>query len=134
MLGKAQLIKKRRKIHSRMIDIVGKETVIWRQYPDYPFVEVNQFGQIKSKMRFHGGVIAINPSSFKIFCFKSQSEASSQLNISIQSICAVVHGRLNTTGGFWFCKYDSDTIEKTRNKFSEEIAHKVEKLMSKNCN
>lgn len=90
--------------------------------------------EVKSKMRFHGGVIAINLSSFKVFHFNSQSEAASQLNINISSICAVVHGRLNMAGGFWFCKYDSDTIEKTRNKFSEEIAHKVEELMNKNCN
>lgn len=90
--------------------------------------------KIKSKMRFHGGVIAINLSGFKVFYFNSQSEAASQLNIDISSICAVVHGRLNTTGGFWLCKSDSNTIEKTRNKFGDEIARKVEELMSENCN
>lgn len=86
--------------------------------------------EIKSNMRFHGGVIAINLSDSKVFCFKSQTEAAHQLNISIQNICAVIHGRVNMTCGFWFCKVDSNTVEKTREKFGDNIANEVEKLLN----
>ena len=35
-----------------MADMVEKEKTIWRQYPDYPFIEVSQFGQIRTKDRY----------------------------------------------------------------------------------
>ena len=88
--------------------------------------------EIKAKMRFHGPVVAVNLSDSKVLCFKSQSEAAHQLNISIQGICAVIHGRLNKTGGYWFCKADKNAVEKVRARFGDEVARKVGELMSDN--
>ena len=85
--------------------------------------------KIRSNMRFHGSVIAINRSSLNVLYFKSQSEAASQLNVNISSICAVIHGRLNVAGGFLFYKSDSTAVEKIRSKFGDKIADKVEKLI-----
>lgn len=85
--------------------------------------------EIKSNMRFLGNVIAINLSNFKVFYFKSQSEAARQLIIAMQHINGVVKGKRNTTGGFWFCCADENAVEKTRMKFGDKIAKKVEELM-----
>ena len=32
-----------------MTDIIRKQDVIWKTYPDYPFLQVNQFGEVRSK-------------------------------------------------------------------------------------
>lgn len=29
-----------------------KQQAIWKQYPDYPFIEANQFGEIRTKDRY----------------------------------------------------------------------------------
>lgn len=204
-----------------------KEQVIWKTYPDYPFIEVNQFGEVRTKDRYvpsRGGkrlikghvlkqyltpngymqvvfsangksvhlfvhriaatcflpnpnnypeinhkdndrtnnaisnlewcthqynqdyknnfgtsqaelvgrpVIAVNPETFEVFWFESQSEAARQLGVFRENIRRVVKGRCNKTGGYWFCDADEDAVEKTREKFGDEIAEKVEKLIRK---
>lgn len=32
-----------------MTDIIRKQKAIWKTYPDYPFLQVNQFGEVRSK-------------------------------------------------------------------------------------
>ena len=34
-----------------MTKMVEKEAVVWRQYPEYPFIEANQFGQVRIRDR-----------------------------------------------------------------------------------
>ena len=86
--------------------------------------------EIKAKMYSRGGVIAINLDSFDIFWFKSQSEAARQLSVNVRHVNEVVKSKRNKTGNCWFCYADSTAVEKTRAKFGDELAKKVEKFMS----
>lgn len=85
--------------------------------------------EIKSNMHFLGSVIAINLSDFKVLHFRSQSETSCQLGIDNSKINTVVKGKQNKTQGWWFCYADENAVEKTRSKFGDEVAEKVEELM-----
>ena len=73
--------------------------------------------------------IAVNPETSEVFYFESQSEAAHQLGIVRQGICKVVKGQRNKAYGCWFCYADSTATEKTRAKFGDKIAEKVEELM-----
>lgn len=75
-------------------------------------------------------VIAINPETSEVFWFKSQNEAARQLNINAGNINSVVKERYKKAGGYWFCNADEKAIEKTRDKFGDEIARKVEELIA----
>ena len=77
-------------------------------------------------------VIAVDLDSFKVFWFGSQMEAERQLGVDNSSIVKVTKGKQNKAGGFWFCKADETAVEKTRSKFGDEIAEKVEKLINEN--
>ena len=90
--------------------------------------------EVKAKMHFLGGVIAINTKTFEFFYFESQSEAARQLGVSKQNINAVIKGRHNKASDYWFCYADENAVERTRAKFGDEVAKKVEKLMNENCN
>lgn len=76
-------------------------------------------------------LIAIDLNGFKILWFESQHEAARQLGVNRGNIGSVIKGRhYKTAGGYWFCNADSTAVEKTRNKFGDEVAEKVKKLMS----
>ena len=76
-------------------------------------------------------VIAINPETSEVFWFESQSEAARQLGADQRNIFKVIKGKINKTHGWWFAYADSNVIEKTKKKFGDEIACKVEKLIRK---
>ena len=59
--------------------------------------------EIKAKMHFYGGVIAINIETLDVFWFGSRNEAVRQLGVNGSHVSAVVKGKLNKTGGYWFC-------------------------------
>lgn len=76
-------------------------------------------------------VIAVNQETFEVFWFKSQSEAARQLDVNSGNLNSVLKGkRHKTAGGYWFTYADENAIEKTRVKFGDDIANKVEKLMN----
>ena len=75
-------------------------------------------------------VIAVNPETSEVFWFESQCEASQQLGVYQQNINHVVKGLRYTAGGYWFCDADENAVEKTRIKFSDEVAKKVKELLS----
>ncbi|AIS73874.1 HNH endonuclease [Lactobacillus phage Ldl1] len=75
-------------------------------------------------------VIAINLDSFKVLWFESQSEAARQLGVYITNVTKVTKGKLHKTGGCWFCYADENGVEKTRVKFGDEMAKKIEKLIN----
>lgn len=85
--------------------------------------------EIKANMLFLGGVIAVNPETSEVFRFKSQHEAGRKLGVETQNINKVVKGQRKTAGGYWFCYADENAVERTREKFGNEVANKVEKLM-----
>lgn len=85
--------------------------------------------EIKGNMNFLGGVITVNLKTFKISYFTSQRESGEQLNIPYQKINAVLRGRQKTTYDHWFCYADSNAIEKVREKFGDEVASEVQKIM-----
>lgn len=75
-------------------------------------------------------VIAISLDTFDVLWFESQMEAERQLGVDHSHINSVVKGKQNTTGGFWFCDADGNSVEKVRAKFGDKMAKKVEELMS----
>ena len=79
-------------------------------------------------------VIVVNPETSEVFWFKSQSEAARQLGVYITNVSKVTKGKLNKTHGCWFCNADETAVEKSRSKFGDEVAKKIEKLMNENCN
>lgn len=88
--------------------------------------------EIKGNMRvyFLGGVIAIDLKAQKVLYFEKQSEAACQLGISRVGVNDVLKGRQKSSHDCWFTYADENAIEKVRSKFGDEMAEKVEKLMS----
>lgn len=89
--------------------------------------------EIKNNMRFYGGVLAVNLETKKVLYFESQTEAAYQLQVDKRNLSNVLKGRRNKTGGCWFCYANENAIEKTREKFDDEVTSQVKKLMSDNC-
>ena len=87
--------------------------------------------EIKDKMLFLGGVIAVNSSTLKVLRFKSQAEAERKLNISNQYINDVVKGRARMAKGYCFCHADKNAIENVRAIFGDDVANKVKKVNEK---
>lgn len=85
--------------------------------------------EIKDKMYFVGGVIAVNLETLKVLRFESQKEAGHKLNIPIQSVNKVVKGKMNKTHGWWFYYANENAVEKTRKKFDDKVAEKVGELI-----
>lgn len=77
-------------------------------------------------------VIAINPETSEVFWFESQHEATRYLSVCTSSINEVVKGKRHKAGGCWFCDADENAVDKTKVKFGDEVANKVEKLMREN--
>lgn len=88
--------------------------------------------EIKAKMIFRGGVIAISPETSDVFYFESQDEAAHQLGVNISNINNVIKGKRNRAGGYWFAYADENAVEKAREKFGDEISEKVKELMVEN--
>lgn len=77
-------------------------------------------------------IIAVDLDAGNVFWFKSYREAGCQLGIDRSSIGKVVRGKRHKVYGWWFCYADSNAIEKTKKKFGDEVARKVEKLINDN--
>ena len=88
--------------------------------------------EIKKDMQSSRSVIAINSDALEVSIFNSQVSAGRQLNISPKSICNVLNGWQETTHGVWLCRADDTAVEKSRAVFGNEVAEKVEELMSNN--
>lgn len=90
--------------------------------------------EIKANMSFFGGVIAVNLETSEVFYFESQAEAERQLGVNHSNMNNVIKGKRNRAGGYWFTYVDETAVEKARSKFGDDIANKVEKLMSEHHN
>ena len=75
-------------------------------------------------------VIAVNLDGFEVFWFESQHEAARQLGINQGNMNEVVKGKRQIAGGYWFTSADENAVERTRAKFGDKVADKVEKLMN----
>lgn len=95
---------------------------------EYNIAYREKFG-VSAAEAFGHPVIAINIDTLEIFWFESQQEATRQLGVHQSNIYKVLKGQRNKTGGCWFTYVDENAVEKTRAKFGDEIAEKVEKLM-----
>ena len=106
-----------------------------RQAGGYLFVEneseitKEKIQETKNSMHFLGDVIAVNLETFKVLRFVSQSEASKQLGIDNSGINTVLKGKQKKTHGYYFCYANEDAIEKVRDKFGDEVASEVQKIM-----
>ena len=88
--------------------------------------------EIRNEMHSLSRVIAVKPETSEVLWFESQHEAGRQLGLDYRNINNVVRGEQNTAHGYYFCYADENAVEKTRAKFGDEIARKVEELLS--CN
>lgn len=86
------------------------------------------FGTSASELFGHS-VIAINSETSEVFRFESQHEAARHLGVDPSTVTKVVKGKRNKVGNSWFCNVDENAVEKVRDKFGDEVADKVEKLM-----
>jgi len=94
-------------------------------------VNKDKLREIKDNMEYRGGVVAINVETSDVLCFESQRKAGRELGVAYQNINHVLKGQRKQTHGYWFTKADENAVKITRNKFSDEVADKVEKLMEK---
>lgn len=79
-------------------------------------------------------IFAVNLETSKVLWFESQREAARQLGVNLGHLNSVAKGKLNKTGGHWFCYADENAVGKMRTKFGDKVAEKVEKLMNANRN
>lgn len=93
----------------------------------------NNFGTSPAEL-FGMPVIAVNTDTFEVFWFESQCEAARQLEVYQQNISAIINGQQNKAHGYSFINADKNVIEKSRSRFGDKVARKIEKLMSNNCN
>lgn len=77
-------------------------------------------------------VIAVNIDTSEVFWFESQHEAARQLGVSQGNVSEVTKGKRHTTGGYYFCHADEHAVENVREKFGDDVAEKVEKLINRN--
>jgi len=91
--------------------------------------------EINSNTLFRGGAIAIDVEEQEPLYFESQHETARRLEFGLSNVSEVIAGRQKTAHGYWFVRADSSAVEKTKAKFGDEVARKVEQLMSeKNYN
>lgn len=86
--------------------------------------------EVKNNMIFLDGVIAVNLKTLKTLRFDSQRDAARQLGINFKNINNVIKGLRKTVGGYWVCRADKNAVEKARDKFGDETAYEVDKLLS----
>ena len=67
-------------------------------------------------------LFAVNLNTLKASRFRSQHEAGRELGLFDQNIRAVIKGRRNSTGGFWFVNDDDKATDAIKNKL-----HKIRK-------
>lgn len=39
---------------------IENQEVVWKPYPKYPFIEANQFGQVRIRDRYVGGEVEVD--------------------------------------------------------------------------
>ena len=79
-------------------------------------------------------VYAINLTTLEVSWFKSQMEASLELDICRPGINSVIRGKRKTAGGYWFVNDDDNVIETVKAKFGDEVANKVSELTNEKFN
>lgn len=70
---------------------------------------------------FGNPVYAVNLSAFEVLHFRSQHEASRKLGIRQSSINAVIKGKRNNAGGYWFKEDDGNGIEIDKDKLNNIV-------------
>ncbi len=96
--------------------------------------EKNEVSATEATKVLRKSVIAVGLNSFKVFWFESRSEAACQLGFDSSDITMVIKERYKKTHGHWFCNADETAVEKTRTKFGDEMAKKIEKLINEHRN
>lgn len=78
------------------------------------------------KSRFY----AVNLKTKEVSWFKSQHEASRVLGVAYSNINMVLRGKSKQAKGYWFTYANEYAVEKIKDKFGDEVAHKVEQLIN----
>ncbi len=89
----------------------------------------DKFGKSNTEIEGHS-LLAVSLTTLKVSKFRAQMEASRELGINQRSIWGVIKGRRKQAGGYWFVNADENAIEATRNKFGDNVARKVEEMMT----
>lgn len=97
-------------------------------------IDKNKLYDIKSGMRFTGGIYAININTQVVSYFDSQTKAERILGFCQQNISKVLKRQYNQTHGYWFTYADHNAVDNTRLKFGNYVASKVEHLINEKMN
>lgn len=93
-------------------------------------IDKNKLRKVKVITQFRSGIYAVNLKTLEVAYFESQCGAGRELVVNQGNINSVLKGRYKTAGGYWFTNADENAVENTRAKFGDEVADKVEVLMS----
>ncbi|AYH92038.1 HNH endonuclease [Lactobacillus phage Iacchus] len=74
-----------------------------------------KYGVSSTESRGHS-LYAINLNTLEVFRFKSQSEASRELEVSQPDITKVIKGQYKTAGGYWFTEDNGNGVEADKDK------------------
>ena len=86
-------------------------------------IDNDKLKSIADSMPFTGGIFAVNLNTSEVSRFESQMEASRELGIDNRNISAVIKGKRNQTGGFWFVNDDNNAADTIKQKLYE-IKHR----------
>lgn len=85
----------------------------------------NKFGISQAEKTGHP-LFAVNLATNEVLHFRSQGEASRELELFQQNINKVIKGKYKQTGGFWFVNDDENVIDAIKQKLYE-IKHQTVK-------
>lgn len=81
-------------------------------------IDRDKLNYIVNRMRFIGGVFAVNLNTLEVSRFESQMEASRVLGVCQGNIYSVLKGKRKQTGGFWFTKDDGNAAGVIKRKLN----------------
>lgn len=82
-------------------------------------IDKDKLNDIVDGMNFTGGVFSVNLNTLEVSRFKSQSEASRALGLSVGNINNVIKGRYKQTNGYWFVKDDGHAVDVVKSKLHD---------------
>jgi len=75
-------------------------------------------------------LFAVELNTQEVLYFRSQREASRELNVDQSSITRVVKGKQKTVGSYWFVEVDDNAVDIVKDRFGNASANKVAELMN----
>jgi len=93
-------------------------------------IDEDKLRKIANNMPCKNSFYAVNLKTKEVSQFKSQHGASRELGVAYSNINRVLRGQSKQTHGYWFTYANENAVENIKDKFGDEVARKVEQLMS----